>query len=617
MKESKFVEQNKKNWQEFENDLRHKLHKDKLSNLFIQVTDDLSYARTFYKSRSVKVYLNGIAQILFNNIYRNQWGTFKLFINFWKTDLPQQIHQARKEFRISFIIFLLAFGIGVLSSIYDKDFARFILGDDYINMTIENIKNSDPLAVYKQGNEAEMFLGITLNNLIVATATFVLGVFMSIGTMVALIRNGVMVGVFQYFFIDRGLFQESFLTIWQHGTIEISCIIIAGAAGMTLGKGLIFPGTYSRMESFKISALRGLKIFLGITPLIILAGFIEGFITRHTDVNIIIRLAVIGFSLCFILVYFVWYPWHLSRKQDYSIPKTEKLTFRKTTAFSFNTILSSPEILGYSLRFFQQNMVAFLLLIGGSALLHSIVTISYELFFNSHTNTIITQSLQSFFSMKSLGLHFALGTILLSFAQYKLSSQISRVLNLEPNREKNRPYIDEFLHLTSCITSSLLILLPFYVGIFWGILSIIFLSPIAFFLVYQGKAESQFFLSSKGSGFQLLGNAWGKLFINTAKIFAIVIVLYMLLNTSVGWQFFESIYLNFNFNPQAMNIIEMVIMTLVTVLLFAVYFYFQMITSIFSYYAFREIVFAENLSNRIDKFGIRNVLFGFEKEIRK
>src|ERR1035437_1867055 len=148
MKESKFIEQNKKNWQEFEKDLCYKQNKaTRLSRLFIQITDDLSYARTFYKYRSVKNFLNGIAQSLFNDLYRNQPRNIKGFVKFWKSDLPLQIHEARREFRISFVVFLLAFCIGILSSVYDKDFARLILGNNYVNMTTENIKNHDPLAV--------------------------------------------------------------------------------------------------------------------------------------------------------------------------------------------------------------------------------------------------------------------------------------------------------------------------------------------------------------------------------------------------------------------------------------------------------------------------------------
>jgi uncharacterized membrane protein SpoIIM required for sporulation len=98
-----------------------------------------------------------------------------------------------------------------------------------------------------------------------------------------------MVGAFQYFFIERHLFQESFLTIWIHGAMEISAIVIAGAAGFALGRSLLFPGTYSRAVSFRLGAVKAIKIFIGITPIIVIAGFLESYFTRHTGVPDLVR----------------------------------------------------------------------------------------------------------------------------------------------------------------------------------------------------------------------------------------------------------------------------------------------------------------------------------------
>ena len=73
MRETDFINQNKNKWAELE-ELLHEDVKDpdKLSSLFVQVTDDLSYSRTFYPNRSVRVYLNNIAQQVFYRIYKNK-----------------------------------------------------------------------------------------------------------------------------------------------------------------------------------------------------------------------------------------------------------------------------------------------------------------------------------------------------------------------------------------------------------------------------------------------------------------------------------------------------------------------------------------------------------------
>ena len=208
----------------------------------------------------------------------------------------------------------------MVSTHYDESFPRIILGDEYVDMTIENIEKGEPMAVYASHDSNSMFLYITFNNLRVSVYTFAAGLLFSLGTYYFLFINGVMLGAFQYFFVQRDVFLDSFLSIWIHGTIEISCIIIAGAAGIALGKSFLYPGTLPRKVSLVIGAKDSLKILVGVFPLIMLAGFLESFITRLTDSPAIFRFGIIFFSLCFIIGYFVVYPIWLSR--NYGTQKT-------------------------------------------------------------------------------------------------------------------------------------------------------------------------------------------------------------------------------------------------------------------------------------------------------
>lgn len=310
MKESKFIDQNKSKWLSFEKLLRSESKDpDKLSDFFIKITDDLSYARTFFNNRSIRVYLNNICQQLFYLIYKSpKRSSKKVFVDFWKRELPTIAYDSRPEIITAFMVFFLSVVIGVVSSVHNPEFCKTILGNDYVNMTIENIESGDPMAVYKKMNEVDMFLGITLNNLLVSVKTFLLGILWAAGSLIILLYNGIMVGTFQYFFIEKGLFYESFLTIWLHGTLEISAIVIAGASGIVLGKGIIAPGSFSRLQAFQIAAKRGAKLFLGIVPIIVMAATIESFLTRYTDIPDALRLTLILLSLAYMVFYFWWYP---------------------------------------------------------------------------------------------------------------------------------------------------------------------------------------------------------------------------------------------------------------------------------------------------------------------
>ena len=316
MREAAFVKKNKEKWQLFEDVLYNKtaISPDKLSELYVELTDDLSYAKTFYPKGNTFVYLNSIASIAHQKIYKTKKESKNRFISFFKTEFPLSFYKHQKQLLIAFVVFAFFSLVGAFSSANDIDFVRLILGDSYVNMTLENIEKGDPMAVYKKANEVDMFIGITINNIKVAMFAFVLGMLFSVGTLYIMMQNGIMLGSFLYFFYDKGLLWESSRTIWIHGTIEISVIVIAGCAGLVLGNGLLFPKTYSRLESFKKSMKDGVKIMVSTIPFFIIAGFLEGFVTRHTEMPDWLAITIILVSLASIIFYYVIYPIQLHKK---------------------------------------------------------------------------------------------------------------------------------------------------------------------------------------------------------------------------------------------------------------------------------------------------------------
>lgn len=160
---------------------------DQLNDLFIQVTDDLSFSRTFYPNRLVRAYLNGLAQKVYLSIYKTKRSRRSRLLEFWTEELPFLVWESRREFRLALFLFAFSMGIGMFSSAMDQDFARAILGDGYVSMTEGNIEAGDPMAVYKGEGPFGMALGIIANNLFVAFLTFISGVFFAIGTVGILI----------------------------------------------------------------------------------------------------------------------------------------------------------------------------------------------------------------------------------------------------------------------------------------------------------------------------------------------------------------------------------------------------------------------------------------------
>ena len=326
MREAAFVKQNKDKWLTFESVLSNNMAitPDELSSLYIEITDHLSYAKTFYPNSKTEAYINGLASSAHQKIYKTKKESKNRLLTFFTHEFPLLFRQHHRELLVAFLSFTLFVVIGAFSAANEGDFVRSFLGDGYVNMTIENIEKGDPMGVYKEQGEFNMFLGITLNNIKVALMAFGYGFMLGIGALFIMMQNGIMLGSFQYFFYEQGLLWESVRTIWIHGTIEISVIIIAGCSGLVVGNGMLFPGTYTRLESFIRSVKNGLKILISTIPFFIIAGFLEGFVTRHTEMPDWLAILIISGSLALILFYYVYYPILLNKKEQ--LKKTQELT---------------------------------------------------------------------------------------------------------------------------------------------------------------------------------------------------------------------------------------------------------------------------------------------------
>ena len=293
---------------------QQKADPDKLTDLFVEITDDLSYSRTFYAKRSVRVYLNYLSQLVFLKVNKNRKVSVKKFVKFWTHGLPMEFARSWKAMLLAFVIFMGSMMVGIVSTANDIDYATQIMGEGYISMTDENIANGDPMAVYHQnGNSAWSSFGITYNNTMVASRTYITGIAAGIPPVIIMVHNGIMLGTFHYYLYHKGVLSEAMWIIWIHGVLEIATIIIAGGAGLVLGGGLLFPGTYTRLQSLRISAKRSFKIALSCVFILIFSGFIEGSVTRHTGMPMAFKYIIVLGSLAFICFYFVAYPIYLYR----------------------------------------------------------------------------------------------------------------------------------------------------------------------------------------------------------------------------------------------------------------------------------------------------------------
>ncbi len=619
MRETNFIKQNKEKWKEFERILEYKgKDPDKLSDLFVQITDDLSYSRTYYPNRSVRVYLNNLAQQVFYSIYKNRRLKFGRFIYFWTDELPQLVYNARDAFRVSFAVFILSMLIGMLSCKMNPEFPRIILGDAYVDMTIANIESGDPMAVYKERGELGMSLGITANNLYVAFLTFGLGIFFGIGSAGVLISNGVMVGAFQYFFIEKGVFLESFLTIWTHGTLEISAIIIAGAAGMTMGQGLVFPGTLTRLQAFQISARRGLKIMFGIAPIIILAGFIEGYLTRYTETPDFIRGLFIFACLAFVIGYFVIYPVMKARQgfkqpvRDTELPPDDKQNI------NFDRVKSPGEIFSDIFVFYKKVLREVLLAASAAGILFCIFayfTAQEELDrLFSHPNELFgaLSVVDQYFYKDSLPFLPIANVLLLTVVVFVPLTYLIKLADRQRFVEKNWTfYTLNYLKMLIPISLTSLIVMT---GSWYTFLLFTFLTPLLFLWAFVNYFEEVNIFQGLGKTFSLISGNFGILIGLYILLVLIGILFYAFIDTVLLWFFFDMIGWNLSLEQTAMDKVLSMLLAFTSIFFISLVYVIMAIGGGLAYFTLLEIEEAPSLKERIKYIGKRKRIQGLEAE---
>jgi uncharacterized membrane protein SpoIIM required for sporulation len=326
MREPLFIRKNKDKWESYDNVPSR--DPDVLSERLVNILDDLAYAQTFYPRGKTVKYLNERAVKFYNEIYKRKKEKFSRLFDFWRNDLPLTIRKNHRFILLSMVLFSIFYLMGVLSAHYDNGILDVILGSDYVTMTENNIRDGNPFGVYASGGTFYSFIRIALNNILLAfVIDFIGGIFFGMGTFYSLLTNGMMVGAFHYMFYDMGFGWEFLLVVFIHGTFELFAIVLAAGAGFRLCNGLLFPGTYKRVESIKKAAAEGMKLMIITFLLLLVAAFLEGYVTRLTATSIAhdvtgwmipvwasILLLVACFS--FIIWYFIIYPLQVEKRMN-------------------------------------------------------------------------------------------------------------------------------------------------------------------------------------------------------------------------------------------------------------------------------------------------------------
>ncbi|MEJ7576539.1 MAG: stage II sporulation protein M [Pyrinomonadaceae bacterium] len=288
MSSDRFISERKGAWQRLEDLLKlldhatlRRLHREEvreLGRIYRRTASDLAIARAESRDPRLVSYLNSLVIRAHGRIYRAdaQEGRQRLK-NFFLRDFPQTFRRTWKFTAVAFAVFMLFAVVGFAGSWRDAEFSELAGVSPFFRELVINTETR----WWKRLNDANQVGAseIGTNNIAVTFYAFALGATFGLGTLYVLANNGASIGAVLALTYRAGFGNELLAFMSGHGVIELTCIFIAGGAGLLIGSALLLPGDLTRAEALKQRGAESIRLIIGCVPLLAVAGIIEGFIS--------------------------------------------------------------------------------------------------------------------------------------------------------------------------------------------------------------------------------------------------------------------------------------------------------------------------------------------------
>ncbi|GJM45415.1 MAG: membrane protein [Gemmatimonadota bacterium] len=220
-------------------------------------------------------YLNRLVAAAHAVLYRvrRRRSASRRFLAFLGSGWPALVREHRRWVGAATAIFLAGAAIGIWYSATDAAFPAHVTPPEILasiergEMWTDDIRDMKPVA--------SSF--IFSNNLMVAILAFAAGITAGLGTVWILFANGVSFGAISWVVATHGMSRGFWGFVVAHGALELPAIFLAGAAGLVLGRGILFPRELPRSRSIALAGRTAFRLFAGTAPLFVVAAVVEGF----------------------------------------------------------------------------------------------------------------------------------------------------------------------------------------------------------------------------------------------------------------------------------------------------------------------------------------------------
>jgi uncharacterized membrane protein SpoIIM required for sporulation len=274
---------------------------DEFIGLYRRVSSQLSFARSHYQDPTLTAELNHTIGMANAALYQRTASPIAGLRRFFSVSFPAAVWHLRRTISVAALLFFVP-AIVVAVWLSSSERALDVAAPEatraaYVNEDFENYYSSEPASQFATE--------VLINNIQVSFLAFALGAFLCIGTVYVLVFNGFVLGGAWAVFIVAGQQSKFFGLILPHGLLEITSILVAGAAGLSMGWAIISPGDRTRAAAFTAEARRSIVIVLGLMLAFIVAGLIEGFITPglstapRVTIGVVVELLFVSYVVAF------------------------------------------------------------------------------------------------------------------------------------------------------------------------------------------------------------------------------------------------------------------------------------------------------------------------------
>ncbi len=287
MAHDRFIDQHKTAWQRLEDLLKlldstslRRLHREEvreLGRIYRRTASDLAIARAESRDPRLINYLNSLVIRAHGRIYQADAQGSSRIKNFFVREFPQTFRRTWRYTAVSFSVFALFSVIGFVGTKNDPEFSELMgVPPAWREMNIET--RTHWWEALNEENQVGASAILT-NNIQVTIYTFAFGALFGVGTLFYLAFNGANIASVLALTYGAGFGNDLLTFMAGHGVIELSCIFIAGGAGLLIGSALLMPGDLSRADALKTRGKEAVRLMMGVAVLLVIAGIIEGFIS--------------------------------------------------------------------------------------------------------------------------------------------------------------------------------------------------------------------------------------------------------------------------------------------------------------------------------------------------